>query len=349
MSDDSAASSASSARPETSRRRLLAWMGAGGAAALTALVSRNDARAGHDGTNALHLGEGNSTPPGRKTGIASNVDAFSVDVDNFHAGPTAGGLHGRSLGGLPALQGVGHEPSFAGVFGISASPSGDFGGGSRVGVMGLSANGVGVQGTSRTGTGGTFSSESGHALTVVGRSSMTAEIAATDGDTLFIDNRMTGPNGGGAISALARGDNHALEGVTDGLGVGVVGVAGSDPYAEGPGDGVHGTTGSGTGVDGHSRSGTGVRARSETGVALSVEGPARFSTAGGGELPAGVDSVFVPVPAVTGDSHVSITLTGDPGARQITWVERDPGSGFTVHTSKKAPATAFTYLVVEPA
>jgi hypothetical protein len=33
------------------------------------------------------------------------------------------------------------------------------------------------------------------------------------------------------------------------------------------------------------------------------------------------------------------------------WVERNPGSGFTVHTSgqtKKTPETSLTYLIVEP-
>src|SRR5919106_2585781 len=127
MSDESSAASSPTAPPETTRRRLLAWAGAGGAAVLATLFSRNEAQAGHDGTNVLHLGEGNTTPPDRKTGVASGVNAFSFDVDNFHTGPTAGGLHARSLGGLPALQGVGHEPSGAGVFGVSSNAAGDIG------------------------------------------------------------------------------------------------------------------------------------------------------------------------------------------------------------------------------
>jgi hypothetical protein len=343
---------------------MLAWMGAGGAALVATLFSRNEAHAGHDGTNVLHLGEANSAPPGRSTQIGSNVDSFSVGVDNFHTGPTAGGFHGRSLGALPAVQGVGHEPSFAGVFGSSSPASGDIGKGSRTGVLGMSGSGPGVEGRSEsgsgvsghsdTGSGGQFSSNSGQALSAFGRASITASVAAVDGDTLFVENRQTGVGGGGAISAVAHGDeSHSVEGVANGLGVGVRGVAGGDPFGEGPGDGVHGTSGSGTGVDGNSGSGIGVRARSETGVALSVEGPARFSTAGSAVVPSGAESVFVPNPAVTAQSHVSVTLAGDPGPRQLVWVERSPGSGFTVHLSSappsKRPETPLTYLVVEPA
>jgi hypothetical protein len=363
MSDESAASS-SVVRDATSRRRVLAWMGAGGAALLATLFSRNEAQAGHDGTNVLHLGEPNSAPPGRGTAIGSNVDSFSVGVDNFHTGPTAGGFHGRSLGGLPAVQGVGHEPSFAGVFGSSSPASGDIGKGSRTGVLGMSGSGPGVEGRSEsgfgvsghsdTGSGGRFSSSSGQALSAFGRASITASVAATDGDTLFVENSDTGDAGGGAISALSTGaGTHAIEGITNGVGVGVRGLAGADPWGEGPGDGVHGTTGTGIGVLGNTNgAGIGVEARAESagGIALQVRGSARFSTAGTATIPAGSDAVFVANPAVTEESHVSVTFASDPGSRQLTWVERNPGTGFTVHTSsqtKKTPQTSFTYLVVD--
>jgi hypothetical protein len=96
-----------------------------------------------------------------------------------------------------------------------------------------------------------------------------------------------------------------------------------------------------------------VEARSESadGIALQVRGSARFSTAGTATIPAGTDAVFVANPAVTEESHVSVTVASDPGSRQLTWVERNPGAGFTVHMSsqtKKVPETSLTYLVVEP-
>jgi hypothetical protein len=194
-------------------------------------------------------------------------------------------------------------------------------------------------------------------------------------DTLLVDNQSSGEFTG-AISATARGQK-AVEGV--GLGsetVGVIGVSGEGPeYGMGPGTGVRGLSGTGTavhgfsggtgtGVDGESQSGIGVRGISNTGIgvqalnasvegfALAVGGKSKFDTAGSAVVPAGENSAFVPNPAVTGDSHVSVTLTGDPGPRQVGWVERSPGSGFTLNLTsappRRRPATPFTYLVAEP-
>lgn len=366
MRDESSAAPSPDLTRETSRRRLLAWMGAGGAAVLATLFSRNEAHAGHDGTNVLHLGEGNTTPPGRKTGIASNVEAFSVDVDNAHTG-SAGGLHGRSLGQLPAIQGVGQGPSFAGVFGVSASPSGDFQGGSRDGVQGFSANGTGVRGISQTGTGGEFSSTSGKALQARGRAAFDADV---DTFAVHVNNFHTGGLGGG-VAVTTRGFHPAVQGNALGSNAlaGVLGLSHEGNFtggtANGPGIGVMGSSGSGSGVEGVSLTGAGVRghtqpgktnvaveAISPDGTALNVLGKSRFSTAGSAVVPVGADSIFVPNSAVTATSHVSVTLVGDPGPRQLTWVERNPGSGFTVHLSSappsKRPETPLTYLIVEP-
>jgi hypothetical protein len=108
-------------------------------------------------------------------------------------------------------------------------------------------------------------------------------------------------------------------------------------------------------VLGQSTHGTGVLAFGVFGDALLVQGPATFSTAGSGVIPAVQDSVFVANTAVTAQSHVSATLTGSPGTFNtgtpvIVWVERQPGTGFVVHLSRRVgPATPFTYLIVEPA
>ena len=110
--------------------------------------------------------------------------------------------------------------------------------------------------------------------------------------------------------------------------------------------------GTGTGVLGTSEAGVGVEARSDTGMALKVSGPAGFATAGAGIVPAGAAAVFVAAPSVTAASHITVTLSSDPGQRSVRWVQRDPGNGFTIHMSsappKQRPQTAFTYLVVEP-
>jgi hypothetical protein len=56
--------------------------------------------------------------------------------------------------------------------------------------------------------------------------------------------------------------------------------------------------------------------------------------------------------AVTGDSHISVTLVSDPGSRSVHWIERNAGSGFTVRMTSapvnKRPETSFTYLITEP-
>jgi hypothetical protein len=88
------------------------------------------------------------------------------------------------------------------------------------------------------------------------------------------------------------------------------------------------------------------------GLALDVVGKARFSTAGASTVPQGQNARNVQHPAVTADSHISVTLMSDPGPRQIQWVERRPGIGFRLHMTSapqnQRPATQFTYLIVEP-
>jgi hypothetical protein len=92
-------------------------------------------------------------------------------------------------------------------------------------------------------------------------------------------------------------------------------------------------------------------------TALRVDGNSRFSTAGSGTIPANQDSVAVSRPFVTALSHVTVTLTGDPGQAGsvpgfkpvVVWVERQPGTGFVVHMSRPVRVnTPFTFLVVEP-
>jgi hypothetical protein len=67
--------------------------------------------------------------------------------------------------------------------------------------------------------------------------------------------------------------------------------------------------------------------------------------------------VFVESSFVRPVSHVTVTLTGDPGQAGsapgfkpvVVWVERQPGTGFVVHMSRPVRVnTPFTYLVVEP-
>jgi hypothetical protein len=163
----------------------------------------------------------------------------------------------------------------------------------------------------------------------------------------------------GTLNAASSTSAPAIHGANTSNGAGVQGSSDS-------GDGVQGLSGSGDGVEGFSSFGIGVFGFSSIAVGVLAEGPtalrvlgnADFSTAGSGTIPANQDSVFVGAPFVTALSHVTVTLTGDPGQASsqpgfkpvVVWVERQPGTGFVVHMSRPVRVdTPFTYVVVEPA
>jgi len=86
------------------------------------------------------------------------------------------------------------------------------------------------------------------------------------------------------------------------------------------------------------------------GLALDVHGRAKFSTAGAGTIPAQQNSVVVSDPAVTADSHITMTLTGDPGSSAsglpavVVWIERQPGVGFIARLSRRVAFCHTVYL-----
>jgi hypothetical protein len=86
-----------------------------------------------------------------------------------------------------------------------------------------------------------------------------------------------------------------------------------------------------------------------SGRALAVKGRAGFSSCGSGIIAAGQASRTVSNQAVTAESHITVTLTANPGASaRLHWVARQAGS-FTVHlTQTVSSSTSFTYLIVEP-
>jgi len=154
----------------------------------------------------------------------------------------------------------------------------------------------------------------------------------------------------------------AIQGVT----TGGIGVVGSDTST---GIGVHGKSESGAGVNGMCGDGPGVvgeapgghpgvRAESRAhvapygldgGLALEVLGKASFSTSSAGTVPRGARMARVANAAVTAASHITVTLTGNPGFARFDWVERQPGVGFVVHLAGLSRSEIpFTYLIVEP-
>lgn len=179
MSDQAYESSPGS--EDTTRRHLLTLIGAGGAAALATLLAQGEAKAGHDFTNVMHLGESNSAPA--PTGVAANVEGPMLLLDNGHAngnslhahkpvgvfvdvnrpgmivvnqGPGGGGIEAASQAGGIALEGFvvpteedlefEDQKNGYGVRGISSTSSETYGDGPGVGVHGQAGVGIGVLG-----------------------------------------------------------------------------------------------------------------------------------------------------------------------------------------------------------
>jgi hypothetical protein len=206
------------------------------------------------------------------------------------------------------------------------------------GVVGTSAEGIGVIGTSSGmwGTGVVADGGEGFGLRASG-----GQIGA------MIQGTEIGMTVSGHEGIQASGRQYAVLASTSASGTG---VHGENVAATLGGIGVLGDAGG---------SGVGVKAKAlnQTATALQVEGKAQFSTAGSGTIAASQDSASVTNAIVTALSHITVTLTGDPGQASsapgskpaVVWVERHPGNGFVVHMSRPVRfATPFTYLVVEP-
>lgn len=217
-------------------------------------------------------------------------------------------------------------------------------------IMGESANGVGVYGYSHgdqagiagysaAGPAAYFATETGDAIHANG---VVRVAGRREGFILEANNEADDSQG--SILARTQGRGAAVRGSAQGAGIGVWGSSTT-------GDGLQADSESGHGIWASSRSGTAAHFESEAGTALRVNGTAEFATAGSAVIPSGQSSLVVHDARVTTASHVSITLTSDPGNRQIAWVEPHPGSGFTVHMTpvpvRWRPRTSFTYLIVE--
>jgi hypothetical protein len=355
-----------------SRRHFLALLGAGGAGAVAALVTAGNSAYAHGTTEAssatsdpaIH-GDNTVGGPGvvgtsdSGDGVSGSsttghgVSGFSSrDSGVFGRSETLNGVHGESPTGV-GVAGDG-SPTGIGVLGGSESGNGVHGNsGSGVGVFGHSQSGVGIAGGSETGFGVQgFSPGSIGVHGVTETNDGVMGLCTGDGST------------GNSIGVHGFSANVGVSGESTG-GVGVSGLSqtGGGVVGDSRGGGIGGRFQSqdGMGVQGLSPGDTpAVQAWSanlsslisDGGLALDVIGKARFSTAGAGAVPRGANSVFVANAAVTGDSHITVTLTGDPGARQVRWIGRTPGSGLTVNLSPAPPSgrpqTPFTYLVVEP-
>ena len=285
--------------------------------------------------------------PGFSLGAGPGVEGHSGTGAGVKGQSQSGpGVEGRSQG-AEGVRGFTHAvPSgfgpWHGVYGASlkpgvGTPSGPDDLGDGFGVFGTTGGGVGVNGMSVRGPGVSGSSE---------------HTEGVSGGTYGTPSPENFPVGVAGFS-LIRLDEDPAGPVEDGPGTGVLGRSGSGTGVHGMSEsniGVLGVSESDRGMAGWSRTGTGVWAGTESGEALRVDGKAFFSTAGAGAVPTGADAATVSNPAVTPDSHITVTLMGHPGnsAAVVQWVERQ-GSGFIVHLRVAVSnETPFTYLIVEP-
>lgn len=325
-----------------------------------------------------------STTVGLPIGVAGYTQSVSGVGVNGHAGATSGQTTGV-VGHSNSPDGVGvfglndsPDPGIifgkpVGVVGFTRSPTGRAIAGNAAATSGQtiavdggnsSPDGIGVRGfTTSTGPG----TGPGMPIGVLGLIQSTTGFAV-DGIAASPDGRTVGVRGE-SRSPLGVG----VAGIANSQGMGIVanrpiGVAG---FAYSPsGIGAVGralaTTGRTFGVIAIAASpeGVGLEAQNLSGRALVVIGKAAFSTSGTGSIAANSSFAIVADNRVGAASHITVTLTSDPRGHNgdedrqsssdqrfvaVSWIERNPGVGFTVHlTSNSMAETPFTYLVTEP-
>jgi hypothetical protein len=271
----------------------------------------------------------------------------AVEGETSGSGPGVRGFSGSGTGVEGSSEGG------SGVQGISGAGIGVIAFGGSEGLRAESTNGEAVHAQSENGVGVLGQTFSGlPAIRGVGSSGPGLEGVSTSGPGVRGVASQTGPGIEGFAST--------------GTQPGVTGRPGVVGYASPTNSGVHGQSiGVAPGIIGRQEgpSGIAILARADHagaiglsavnaqgGIALDVVGRARFSTAGSSTIPAKADSQAVSNSAVQANSNVIITLTSDPGDAQISWAERNPGSGFVVHMTKKVgAATTFAYLITESA
>lgn len=134
------------------RRGLLALIGAGGAAAVAALLGRGNGAEAAPGDPFI-LGEGNSSG-GAQTLVQADRNGLAFRVDNNNTGSNADGIRGETSGSYGwGVDGLSHGSDGTGVRGrcTGAYGTGVSGRGGRVGVSGVSKTGTGVLGKGRPG------------------------------------------------------------------------------------------------------------------------------------------------------------------------------------------------------
>jgi len=212
MSAEAPAAPSPSAPGHTSRRRALGLLSAGGAAALFAsLLGRDEAQAGHDGTNVFHLGVANSNPA---TPTSLNAPSPSNQVLNVsgrtsfvaNAGPPDIAFTFQNTNaGIGTAISAGAGEGGRGVAGVGGTTSDNPENFDSIGVHGRSSRGAGVAGESDVGVGVAGNSPNG--VGVVGSTSGDEEAPGTGVGvkaSAQLGSGLGGPSDGTALQVLGR-------------------------------------------------------------------------------------------------------------------------------------------------
>ena len=263
-------------------------------------------------------------------------------------------VHAENTGAGVALLGTNASGSAGG-----AGVRGERSGGTGDGVQGIrSGSGSLGHGVSAEHSG----SASGHGLSAARRGSgLGHAVNAVNENTQAESHgvravRSGGSSGHGVVAErTGSGFGYAFLGVNETTAINSLGSFIRRTSDVGSGDALHALregAGAGDGVRGEragTGSGAGVHAIGPVG--LQVDGRSKFSTVGSGAVLAGTNSATILNTNVTAGSHISVTLTGDPGnTAAVVRVTRAAGVSFTVRLSGNvAVDTPFTYFIVEPA
>ncbi len=328
------------------------------AAAVIAAKIASDTKSAYaaDGAPILAGQENSATRATTLQASGTRGGMFALEVTGgFNSG---GAVFGQGFG-APSVGLLGLAPgatvddpnqpivNSAGVYGIGENSPG---------VLGSSAFGAGVKGTGSPG--------------VLGMALMGPGLHGVAGNAYLDPNEPLAPNAGVFGNSeqypAIYGSSLAAPGVI-GRSMNDSGVFGTygtietlDPNDISPQSGVFGLASTGAGVTGVSVNGAGLRGTARVdsqpgvharnavpgGLALSVEGRCVFSTGGIATIPKKARSRVVFTSAIRPDALVLVTLTSDPGARSVRWVEYLP-DGFVVHLSGKATQNmTFNWLVL---
>lgn len=319
MTDDTAtATKADLTHPPRARREFLAAIvGAGAGAAAIALAAPAAVLGAPPGPPTPTFTSNDADPAlrARNTADGNAIEALGSGAQDTDAVSIAR-VNGPGMGLAVRREGE------AGGFGVWIERNGSGEGHGLYGSRIDNGGGSGVVGV-RSGDGGGHGVEGVH--------------DGTEGNAILAFRSGSGDGQGIEAYRLDEGNGTAIIAAREGAGFG----HGIEAYRRDGGNG-HALVATREG------SGEGAAVHAIGDVGLVVEGRSKFITVGFRTIPGDADHVTVSDVFVSGASHVSVSLTSNPGAPvAISWVDRGEGE-FTVHlTGQVVDETEISFFIAD--